>query len=214
MLGELAAPARAASAHRGYARSSCSAPTARCVQLWRGAASTRVRPFPNRWLVADDDLRAPLRSQEREGNHHHKMLQPRRGRATSVGLGAATSQTNDGTGDDRVVSATAAVHHCWNQLHFLLELPLFFAGTGFFCCYNQLVCLLLSFFCWNQHLCLLELAFLFATIIFLRFVLLRLFLQETSSIFRTIVFLFCWNQHFFPRIQLDGDAGSFFFFEL
>ncbi|XP_037419274.1 uncharacterized protein LOC119284114 [Triticum dicoccoides] len=71
-----------------------------------------------------------------ENNHHRKMPQPRRGGATSVGPGAATSKTNDGTGDDRAASATAAVHHCWNQL----------------------------FFCWNYHYFLLELHFFVAAI--------------------------------------------------
>ncbi|XBJ10747.1 hypothetical protein VPH35_015555 [Triticum aestivum] len=67
-----------------------------------------------------------------EGNHHQKMLQPRRGGATSVGPEAATSQTNNGTGNGRAATATAAVDHCWNQLLFLLEPPLSFAGTAFF----------------------------------------------------------------------------------
>lgn len=127
-----------------------------------GQHLTGVRPFPNRWLVADDDLH----SARRRGQPPSKDASTSAWQSPSVGPGAATNQTNDGTCDDRVVSATVrstiagtSFFFAWNYHYFLLELFLLlqstsvfaaefflleptcvFSRTGFFVCYNRLSC--------------------------------------------------------------------------
>ena len=146
-----------------------------------------LEPAPNLWRT----LTYYNGGHDESWNQQADLLEPAVGFVAYGGARVQDGTAEAGTGDSRVATATAVIHHCWNQ-------QLFFAGNSDFFATTPLtmfivllerqvlllepfsffVAIIISFcyhrfdFCWNKH---------------------SLFLLLSSWIFAGISVFFCYN---------------------